>query len=645
MNTNMIDKYTSSSPTADSESDLIPLLEVDVLESYEEDEEEAGVNLIPDDEVLALEDEIYVGHGLTSLAGPGTAPLCVTLALDDFDDQYAATSGAHVVSDQAIEATQSTAATQPSQATQAAVDIIEAVDSAPVKTDETVKPVDPTLTPDGRVILRHQASEIRRSRSIVLESLAKTGKVFEQGGTIVSLKIDSVTGEAKFEGLNSAQLVLAVDEVVAWERFDARKQGFVRTAPPETFCSALLRTDVTGALPALAGIVQQPFMRFDGTVCTMAGYDPGSRLYGAFEAADWSGMEHPTQEDARAALERLDGLLEEFHFVDPVDRAAALSAMLTAAVRPGLPTAPMFLVRAHVPGSGKSYLCSLITEIASPRRGAPLAFPGSEDECEKVLLAEFRRGSAVIEFDNLTRDLQPYKKLCTALTSERISGRVLGTSRTIELSTRALMLANGNNVDPVGDLARRCITIRLDAATERPAERRFHQPNLLEVMRQKRHEYVAAALTVTRAWLAAGMPKADCTEQGSFNRWSDWCRHPLVWLGQPDPVASMKVAHQEDPMRVLLGRLLAIWHERAGSAPVMVRNLLAWGSEECPAADDEPGLAEVLDEIAGERSGEVNSRRLGRWLKAHAGHIVGGLKLQRFPRRLNAETWQVVKAV
>ncbi|NNU43577.1 hypothetical protein [Ramlibacter montanisoli] len=402
---------------------------------------------------------------------------------------------------------------------------------------------------------------------------------------------------------------------------------------------------MTGALPALAGVVQQPFMRPDGTICTTPGYDPATRLYGSFGAPNGSRAEDPTRDDAEAALARLDALLEEFHFVDAVDRAAALSAMLTAAVRPGLPTAPMFVVRAHVPGSGKSYLCELISAIASPRRAAPLAFPGSDDECEKVLLAQFRRGSAVIEFDNVTRDLQPYKTLCTALTSERISGRVRWASRIIELSTRSLMLANGNNVDPVGDLARRCITVRLDVLTERPAERSFNEPNLLEVVRQHRGEYVAAALTVVRAWLVAGMPKTECPEQGSFNRWSDWCRHPLLWLGKPDPVGSMRVAHQEDPGRVLLGRLLTILHGRAGSGPVMARDLVGWAADEHPGADDEQSLGEILDEIAGDRGGAINRRRLGRWLKAQTGHIVGGLRLQRYPRRMNAETWHVVAAV
>ena len=80
----------------------------------------------------------------------------------------------------------------------------------------------------------------------------------------------------------------------------------------------------------------------------------------------------------------------------------------------------------------------------------------------------------MIEFDNLTGDLVAHKSLCTALTSEYMSGRILGVSKTATVSTRALFLSSGNNVGPVQDMTRRCITIRLDPGCEMPAARSFH---------------------------------------------------------------------------------------------------------------------------------------------------------------------------
>jgi hypothetical protein len=55
-----------------------------------------------------------------------------------------------------------------------------------------------------------------------------------------------------------------------------------------------------------------------------------------------------------------------------------------------MPVAPMFHARAHMVGSGKSYLCELITAFATPQRGTPTAFPADDKECRKLLLADLR---------------------------------------------------------------------------------------------------------------------------------------------------------------------------------------------------------------------------------------------------------------
>ena len=62
---------------------------------------------------------------------------------------------------------------------------------------------------------------------------------------------------------------------------------------------------------------------------------------------------------------QLKDLLTEFSFARDTDLSAALAALLTAAVRPSLAHAPMIHARAHMVGSGKSYLCELITAFST----------------------------------------------------------------------------------------------------------------------------------------------------------------------------------------------------------------------------------------------------------------------------------------
>ena len=310
--------------------------------------------------------------------------------------------------------------------------------------------------------------------------------------------------------------------------------------------------------------------------------------------------------------------------------------MLTAAIRSSLAHAPMFHVRAHMVGSGKSYLCELITAFATPQRGTPTTFPGDDEECRKLLLAELLRAPAVIEFDNLTGDLVAHKSLCTALTSEFMSGRILGVSKTATVGTRALFLSSGNNVGPVQDMTRRCITIHLDPGCEVPAARTFKRPDLVREVLRERGRFVSAALTIVRAWIVAGRPKTVCKSLAGYGDWSDLCRQPLLWLGLADPTESVFEAMAEDPDRETLGRLLSAWHSVFGKTPAMVRDAV---QQSC-VHDEYVELREVLHDIADER-GEINRRKLGWWIKRHAGRIVDGRRFVRATGNRSAEAWQV----
>ena len=94
----------------------------------------------------------------------------------------------------------------------------------------------------------------------------------------------------------------------------------------------------------------------------------------------------------------------------------------------------------------------------------------------------------------------------------------------------------------------------------------------------------------------------------------------------------------QDPDRETLGRLLHAWEGEFGDSPKMVREAVD-GSVFGVAGTGEE-LREVLREIAEER-GEVNRRRLGRWIARHQGRIVDGLKFEKASGTTSAERWHV----
>ena len=487
-------------------------------------------------------------------------------------------------------------------------------------------------------IIRIIPGEIHRITDAGEQELARSGKHYQRGGLIVTVGTDPGTKETSVRAISLPAIASALAGAATWERYDKRSEQWFRTDPPERHCSVLFNSTGYRHLPVLNGLARQPYLRPDGTLATTAGYDQATGMFGVFDAKQFSVPDQPSKAEAGAALQTIKELLTEFSFANESDQSAAMAAILTAAIRPSLPTAPMFHVKAPIVGSGKSFLCELITAFATPQRGSPTTFPHDDEECRKVLLAEFLRSPAVIEFDNLTSDLIAHKSLCTALTSEFMTGRILGFSKTATVSTRALIISSGNNVGPVQDMTRRTITITLDPHCEVPAARMFKKPNLLSDLLLDRGRYVSAALTIIRTWITAGRPKTECKPVGSYGAWSDLCRQPLLWLGLADPTKSIFETMADDPDRETLGRLLEAWHNCFGDTPKMIRTVVKHTLSNVSNGGEE--LAEAMREIA-EENNVINNRRLGRWIKRHVNRIVDGRRFIRSGGKQSAEAWQV----
>lgn len=489
-------------------------------------------------------------------------------------------------------------------------------------------------TPTIRVV----AGGIHRVVDAAEFYLAQDGRHYQRGGLIVTVVHDPATMEARVQDVNPQALVRALASIATWERLDRRSGDWERIDPPERHVKVLYATSKHAHLAPLHSIARQPYLRPDGSLSKEPGYDPATCMYGVFDQREYKVPEAPTKDQAAAALTELGALLDEFCFAGARDKAAALSAILTAAIRPSLPTAPMFHVQAPTPGSGKSYLCALISAFATPQPGVPTSFPTNDTDCSKLLIAALITAPAVLEFDNLTGDLVPYRSLCTVLSSEFWSDRILGVSKTATVMTRTLFLSSGNNVGPVQDMVRRCISIALAPNCEIPAGRSFTRPTLVLDVYKERARLVSLALTVVRGWLVAGRPQAQVKSFAGYADWGQFCRQPLMWLGMDDPIAHLFEAMRADPDQELLARFLHAWYREFGTNPRMIRDVLTRAFA-TPTLCAE--LIEVMKDIAEDR-GEINRRRLGWWLKRHSGRIVDGLQFGRVRAASSAEKWQVI---
>lgn len=474
-----------------------------------------------------------------------------------------------------------------------------------------------------RPVIRLVSGALAKVVDAAEKVLAERGRHFEAGGLIVSVRIDPVTGDPSIVPTNRDALARELSEAARWEKFDGTAKDWVPADPPERYVGTLYNGQKFDHLPTLAGIARQPYFReADGALVMQPGYDPVSRRFAVFDPRRYADLPEPTIDAARAALMDLEDVLREFRFVAPADRAAALAAIFTAAVRPSLPYAPGFHFHAPVSGSGKSYLGELCCLFAGPAANTKVSYPTTSEEATKAILALLLASPAVIEFDDMTTDWIPHGVINRMFTSEGITDRVLGVSKTATVGTRVLVLGSGNNVGPVRDLRRRVLTIHLDPRVAVPAMIEY-QGSPVEHVRQNRDRYVGLVLTIIRAWRQAGSPRAKLASIATFNGpWTDLCRHPLVWLGHPDPATTLIAQVSHDPDTDALLGLMAAWHAALGSTPTTIRDALV-------AALDDVDLRDALHDCPVDDRGAINRNKLGWFLKKNVNRIVGGFEFQR----------------
>ena len=196
------------------------------------------------------------------------------------------------------------------------------------------------------------------------------------------------------------------------------------------------------------------------------------------------------------------------------------------------------------------------------------------------------------------------------------------------METNATIFANGNGFAVSGDMTRRTLVCDLDAEEERPELRTFSFDPVERVLAD-RGRYVAAALTVVRAFVTSGdTPGMD--PLASYGDYSATVRGALVWLGKADPARSMERAREDDPELSALRSVMAQWICHVGLNVESTGKALIQCAE-TRKHDDEtgrplpeyanPDLRDTLMSVAAGRQG-IDSSRLGKWMKARKRRIV-----------------------
>jgi putative DNA primase/helicase len=403
--------------------------------------------------------------------------------------------------------------------------------------------------------------------------------------------------------------------------------------PPLGVCRSVIAAAPWDALPTLSGIIEAPTILPDGSMIQTPGYDPVTGLL--FDPGNTQFPQipsEPSRAQAEAALRTVAAPFKDFPFVDEPSRSVALAAVLSALVRRGLRAAPLTAFDAPKMASGKSLIATVCSYVATGRGPYLMSQVADPTDERKRLLSALLENPAVIVIDNVEHPVRS-DSLCIALTEGSFTDRLLGQSRTATVATNCCFFVTGNNVIIAGDLSARALVCRIDPACERPEERTFAL-NLHEWVPAHRGELAAAALTIIKAYLAAGEPRQAVPNFARFEDWQRLCRFPLTWLGLADPCETRRRIEASDPVRETLRALLSAWHRQFSDNRVTIKAAIEAGAK---ASD----LQAAMEAVAGERGG-INARRLGRFMAKHERRIEGGLRFVRDGEQDRALFWRAV---
>jgi hypothetical protein len=484
--------------------------------------------------------------------------------------------------------------------------------------------------------------------------------LFQRGSNIVrivQLDRDDVAQGITIPATTAQIIQLRPDDLRLWMARSATyerevKAGSKTVDPPVGLARAILANYGGWPFRHLVALSSTPIIRTDGSIEVNPGYDARTGVFYNGSAGKLSIPETVGLEDAIAAKDRLFEIFGEFPFADgDLSRSVLLSYLLTLVIRPMIPLAPMLLITATTPGTGKGLLircCNLIVfghdAVLLPALSGHQS--SNEEEERKRITSMLLRGVQSAHFDNVSEKSIGSTALNALLTTDMWTDRVLGVSETPQLPARMMLVASGNNVAARGDQVRRTVRIHLDAGVEKPELRTFEISDLADYVRRNRSRLLSDLLTILIAYRKAGRPGADDKLLGSFEEWSREVAGPIRWLGLPDPTESQNALAGLDPETESLAAFLAAWSDMFGERELRLVDMLReieptqkpTGTYFGGADDDSPAqstweanearkqaLRDAIENAIG--STGTQSQKLGNWLRYRLDRVCNGYVL------------------
>ena len=383
----------------------------------------------------------------------------------------------------------------------------------------------------------------------------------------------------------------------------------------------------------LSGIIEHPFVNTDFQVIQKNGYDEQTGLYAILHHKLKLTKMKPKEAYEYLAYE----LFDEFPFASELDRCVAVAALLTCIQRPviaGDSGFPGFAVVSPTQSSGKTTLAQLISYSIYNRAIPATSFTNDENELAKHLLAILREGHACVLFDNMQAGTEVKSNvLAKAMSSDTLSGRLLGDTKTIEVPSSVVWLFTGNSIYMQGDFATRVYPININANMENPDSRYFKRSDIGEWAIEHRKRTISAIISI----ILAAKKEAKMPGASRFPLWDRFVRQPLFKVSGIDINEAVNANKKNDSHLQAKITLLQKLEEKyliGNQFPTSEVMKEAFGTDK--NFDGMPSeLGEVLIELLDKKA--RSSKSVGRLLSRLVDVILGDLVLREgdkaFPKK------------
>jgi hypothetical protein len=381
--------------------------------------------------------------------------------------------------------------------------------------DQSSANLDVVVLPSGDVTISATAAAI-------FQKMVPAKKLFVRGGTIVEVVEQ---GDAMILDLVSPEAFRSRAEqyarLMAWRSGGGGGPVLKESIMSVDTSKALMASTEARLLPPIANVLNSPAIVPDGQGGTLV-LGPGYHAHagGIFV----TGGELPPVVGIDEAVRQLHWLIEEIDFQSPGDRARALAAIITPALRIGgflAGPVPIDFAEADASQSGKGYrhhmVCAIYRENAR-MVSMKIGGVGSVDESFSNALLS---GKPFICLDNFRGSLASAHLEGFITAPALFPARVPFKGEVLVDPKRYLLQMSSNGLLTTADLANRLSICRI-----RKREG-FAYRDTLGAIQARQPYYLGCVHAVVRKWVGQGSPKTTETRHNQ----REWCQ-TLDWIVQ-----------------------------------------------------------------------------------------------------------------